>query len=75
MTGLASGPHLDFRIKQHGSFVNFERLKLPPSEPVAKSQMSAFTEVRDRWMSKLHEPAPATQVAKDRAPAQPVASD
>ena len=33
MTGLATGPHLDFRIAQRGQFLNFERLGLPPSEP------------------------------------------
>lgn len=70
MTGLASGPHLDFRIQQHGSFVNFERLKLPPSEPVAKSQMGAFNEVRDKWISMLHEPV-KTQVAVTTTPAKP----
>jgi murein DD-endopeptidase MepM/ murein hydrolase activator NlpD len=64
MTGLASGPHLDFRLKQRGSFVNFERLKMPPANPVAKSDLPAFHEICDKWMEMLHQPASTkTQVA------------
>ncbi len=61
MTGLATGPHLDFRIERGGQFMNFERLPLPPSEPVARRDMAEFTAVRDREMALL--PQPGTSVA------------
>lgn len=56
MTGLATGPHLDFRISQKGQFLNFERLGLPPSEPVAKKNWTEFATLREQWLPVLEHP-------------------
>ncbi len=61
MTGLATGPHLDFRIERHGQFMNFERLPLPPSQPVARRDRAEFAAVCDHEMSLM--PIPGTSVA------------
>jgi len=54
MTGLATGPHLDFRIMQKGQFKNFERLGLPPSDPVSKKNWPEFAGVREEWLPVLN---------------------
>ncbi len=54
MTGLATGPHLDFRIMQKGQFKNFERLGLPPSDPVSKKNLPEFAGVREEWLPVLN---------------------
>ena len=56
-TGLATGPHLDFRILRRGVYLNFERLGLPPTEPVAKQLWSEFIAVRDQWLPLLKQGA------------------
>ncbi|MFZ0521404.1 MAG: peptidoglycan DD-metalloendopeptidase family protein [Candidatus Acidiferrales bacterium] len=70
MTGLATGPHLDFRIERGKQFLNFERLPLPPSDPVSKRDWSQFAAARDQAMA-LMPPLPAQQgtaLAKNAAP-------
>lgn len=68
MTGLATGPHLDFRIEQGGSFENFEALrkKLPPAAPVSRGMMAAFLQLKAEYMPQLQALRPAAVAATDR---------
>ena len=56
MTGLATGPHLDFRISQKGQFRNFETLGLPPSDPVNKKDWTEFAAMREKWLPVMEHP-------------------
>jgi murein DD-endopeptidase MepM/ murein hydrolase activator NlpD len=55
-TGLSTGPHIDFRILQKGQYKNFERLGLPPSDPVAKKNFPEFALLREKWLPLLKNP-------------------
>ena len=52
-SGLATGPHLDFRIEQHGKFRNFLALKLPPARSVSRKDWPAFEKLRGRMLDEL----------------------
>ena len=55
-TGLATGPHVDFRILQRGQYKNFEKLGLPPSDPVSKKDWPDFAAAREKWLPLLRNP-------------------
>jgi len=52
-TGLATGPHLDYRMSQNGRFVDPLRLKSPQAEPIARSQRKAFEAECTALLAKL----------------------
>ena len=54
-TGMATGPHLDFRVKQGGRFRNFLKLKLPPARSVSHEDWDEFVAVRDEMGARLAE--------------------
>jgi len=53
MTGLASGPHLDFRISRDGRFVNFLKLKFPSAGSIGINDKERFKKVKKSFFTRL----------------------
>lgn len=54
-TGYSTGPHLDYRVKKRGRFINPRLLELPPAEPVKSKEMPDFLALREKYIEKLGE--------------------
>lgn len=57
-TGLASGPHLDYRIMIDGRWVNPLKVEFPPATSVPEEQTDQFTRWRDQLLARLDETTP-----------------
>jgi murein DD-endopeptidase MepM/ murein hydrolase activator NlpD len=69
MTGLASGPHLDYRMIKSGVFVNPLRIQSPPAEPISAAEREAFEKVRSASLALLDGTADARRLASAEAAA------
>lgn len=59
-TGLATGPHLDYRVIKAGRFVDPLKLQqVPNSEPVKPAYRAAFAQLRQRLQAQLAAIQPA----------------
>ncbi|MFH1715417.1 MAG: peptidoglycan DD-metalloendopeptidase family protein [Elusimicrobiota bacterium] len=53
-TGMATGPHLDFRMKKSGSFVNFLAIKIPAGKTIPAKFAEEFSEIKKDLLAKLY---------------------
>ncbi|MBW2279954.1 MAG: M23 family metallopeptidase [Deltaproteobacteria bacterium] len=58
-SGLATGPHLDYRLRIDGRFVDPLRVRFPKGEPISVEARGRFESVRARRMLELNSAQPA----------------
>jgi len=68
MTGLATGPHLDYRMTKAGVFLNPLKVQSPPADPIAAEEEDAFQAARDHMLALLG-PVPAGLAVAEARPA------
>jgi murein DD-endopeptidase MepM/ murein hydrolase activator NlpD len=52
-SGLATGPHLDFRFYKNGTAVDPLKIKAPPVEPVKKQNIEQFEELITLYQNEI----------------------
>ena len=52
-SGLATGPHLDFRLIRNGSFINFLKIQIPAAESVKERYRKEFEITKRQRLSQV----------------------
>jgi murein DD-endopeptidase MepM/ murein hydrolase activator NlpD len=80
-SGTATGPHLDYRLKRNGAYLNPLTIhkKLPPGEPIPALMRAAFDAERERLVREMSttlmaNASPATGRDAVKASAEPIPS-
>ena len=74
-TGLATGPHLDFRFMRNGKYLNYAKLTFPSADPLSEAHKSRF-EKQVELVSMLYKLAdPDTEQARISIPSPGVRHD
>ena len=58
-SGLASGPHLDYRLQVDGRFIDPMKLRFDQGDPVPSHALEHFAQVKQERMAELHAASPA----------------
>jgi murein DD-endopeptidase MepM/ murein hydrolase activator NlpD len=58
MSGLATGPHLDFRLQKNGRFMDPLNVRMDMGEPVPARALPRFEQVRDMRLAELRAAEP-----------------
>jgi len=54
-SGLSTGPHLCYRMKKSGRWVNPRMLDLPAKDPITPNELVSFNAMRDAYLSRMYE--------------------
>lgn len=70
-SGYSTGPHLDFRVKRHGSYINPLNMKSPPTNPVPAQEMDRFREEASLLAQEIGTPFPENRIMKAQTEVDP----